>query len=315
MKPKLLAPFAFALAIAAGACVRDLDAGGSPAGPVDDGDTLAVSEAVVPGTLDDLHRNVVLKSCAAQPGLCHSGQFEPNMSTPALFYANVVGHPGLEHDKEMRVAPGDPDHSLLVDKLLYRHVISRMPLGAAPLSKDDLALVEKWITGGALRRPGDKAATALNHPPAEPVVGVFDGAGKRLDGAGPIEIAPGDALVLRTTVEDFETPDDEMPFVGFELETDDGSFVLLDPSQGENGIVGYGAYDAHGPAGEGDVFDYAMPFSVTDTVTLVDSAGQMKEVPAAGLRLTVIAFYGDALPDHGGYATVGFVLDAMEVSE
>jgi hypothetical protein len=147
-----------------------------------------------------------------------------------------------------------------------------------------------------------------------PSVGVFDATGKRLDGAGTIEVAAGDALVLRTTVEDFETADQDMPFVGFELATDDGSIVNFDPTQGENGVVGYATYDANGPAGEGDVFDYAFAFTVPEMISLVDPTGATKEVPAAGLRLSVVAFYGDALPHQGGYVVDTVVLDAMEVS-
>ena len=45
-----------------------------------------------------------------------------------------------------------------------------------------------------------------------------------------------------------------------------------------------------------------------------DLDGHLKEMPSAGARLSVIAFYGDALPNGGGYAPFGLALDAVEVS-
>ena len=35
------------------------------------------------GSLDDIHGRIIAKRCSGQPGLCHNGQFEPNLSTPA----------------------------------------------------------------------------------------------------------------------------------------------------------------------------------------------------------------------------------------
>ena len=45
-----------------------------------------------PGSLDELHRIIVPRAAPASPGLCHNGQFEPNLSTPALTYA-YAGQP------------------------------------------------------------------------------------------------------------------------------------------------------------------------------------------------------------------------------
>src|SRR5262249_36552148 len=158
---------------------------------------------------------------AGQPGLCHNGQFEPNLSTPALAYENLVLRPSLEHKKQLRAAPGNPEKSLIIDKLRNRGVISRMPLGAEPLAEDEIAAIEKWITDGALRRPGADSAPTLNNPPDEPLIGVFDAMGTRLDATGPFTVGPSTTLTFRQSVNDFETDDAAIPFAGFLLQTVD----------------------------------------------------------------------------------------------
>src|SRR5213075_2175453 len=85
-------------------CAMDVDAGGKAKTDSKEDDPLAVTAEVAPGSLDDIHRTIVARSCAAQPGLCHSGQFEPNLSTPALMYENLARRPSLERIKQLRVA-------------------------------------------------------------------------------------------------------------------------------------------------------------------------------------------------------------------
>src|SRR5215468_6723917 len=194
-----------AVAFAAAACGND-----HPAPVVDDpapdDDPLAVRETPAAGSLDDLHQRVIAKRCSGQPGLCHNGQFEPNLSTPALTYAYLVGRPSLEKTDRLRVRAGDPDHSLLIDKLRNRNGVStQMPLGADPLLEADIQALEAWITGGALRAPGAAPAPVLNNPPHRPEVAIFDAGGTRLDGAGPVKVSAGATLVLRHSVQDFET--------------------------------------------------------------------------------------------------------------
>ena len=61
-------------------------------------------------------------------------------STPAMTYAYLVERPGLEKDNLLRVKPGDPAASLLIDKLRDRNgVATQMPLGAEPLPEADIA--------------------------------------------------------------------------------------------------------------------------------------------------------------------------------
>ena len=143
---------ALALVVALAACGNDRAA--PPEVDGDDGDDpLAVTDTPAPGSLDDLHQRIIAKRCSGQPGLCHNGQFEPNLSTPAMTYAYVVSRPALEKPDQLRVVPGDPSRSVLIDKLRNRGVATQMPLGAEPLAEADIAALEAWIRGGALRAP------------------------------------------------------------------------------------------------------------------------------------------------------------------
>ncbi|HEY5950217.1 MAG TPA: hypothetical protein VIV40_32200, partial [Kofleriaceae bacterium] len=118
-------------------------------------DPLLVTTTAAPGSLDDLHERIIAKRCSGQPGLCHNGQFEPNLSTPALTYAYLVNRPGIEKADRLRVQPGNPGASLFIDKIRNRNgVATQMPLGAEPLEEAEIKELEAWITAGALRAPG-----------------------------------------------------------------------------------------------------------------------------------------------------------------
>jgi len=64
-------------------------------------------------------------------------------------YRSVVNVRARTDPRYLRVAPGDPDHSLLYLKLLSPHQGGyrgpRMPLSMEPLKEDEIALVRGWI--------------------------------------------------------------------------------------------------------------------------------------------------------------------------
>src|SRR5262245_35439059 len=170
--------------------------------PADD-DPLAISDTPRAGSLDDLHQKIIAKRCSGQPGLCHNGQFEPNLSTPALTYAYLVNRPGIEKPNELRVKPMDSAHSLFIDKLRNRNgVATQLPLVAEPLEEADIQTLEAWIDAGALRAPGAAPAPVLDNPPHRPEVAIYSGT-TRLDMGGPVKINAGTTLTLRHTVQDF----------------------------------------------------------------------------------------------------------------
>jgi hypothetical protein len=294
---------ALAAGALAAACGNDRAAPPPGDAGTPDDDPLAVADTPPAGSLDDLHQRIIAKRCSGQPGLCHNGQFEPNLSTPALSYAYLVGRPALEKLDRQRVKPGDAAHSLLIDKLRNRNGVStQMPLGADALDEADIHALEAWIDAGALRAPGAAAPPVLNNPPHRPEVAIFDGAGARLDGSGAIHVNPGATLVLRHSVQDFETADDAIPFAAVVIGVaaspggaSNGLDVALDPTAGDP-QTGKTSYDAAGPMSKGDRLDYMRSWAIGQTVTVVDPKTKVKtDVSAHGLTLNVFALYIDAL--------------------
>ena len=94
---------AIALIMLFGACGND-HAEPATADAGSDDDPLAVSYTPPAGSLDDLHQRIIGKRCSGQPGLCHNGQFEPNLSTPAMTSELTAygARPGLLVQEVMR---------------------------------------------------------------------------------------------------------------------------------------------------------------------------------------------------------------------
>ena len=78
------------------ACGTVVEVGGPAQGVTVDDDPLALEDAPEAGSFDDLHERILARRCAGAPGLCHAGQFEPNLATPASAYASLVERPALE---------------------------------------------------------------------------------------------------------------------------------------------------------------------------------------------------------------------------
>jgi hypothetical protein len=135
-------PWGLALTLALAACGSDLDVDRDHVDATVETEPLAVDRPPAPGSFDELHRTIIAPRCSGQPGLCHNGQFEPNLSTPGNAFAYLVNRPALEKPTLMRVKPGDATGSVLIDKLRGRDVATRMPLGADPLLEAEIAAVE-----------------------------------------------------------------------------------------------------------------------------------------------------------------------------
>ena len=278
--------------VALGACGNDhaVETGGPDAAV--DPDPLQFTDTPPQGSLDDLQGRVFAKRCSGQPGLCHNGQFEPNLSTSAMTYAYLVNRPAIEKTGVLRVKPGDAAHSFFIDKLRNRGVATQMPLGADPLPETDIQALEAWIDGGALRAPGAAPAPVLNNPPKRPEIAVYDTAGTRLDGSGPVHVTAGSTIVVRHSVEDFETPDANIPFSGILLAIADGRNVVLAPGA-SNPALGTTAYDPAAPMGITDLLDYKRSWTIPTTLTLIDSTGTQSTAPASGQTIKIIAVYVD----------------------
>ena len=262
-------------------------------------DPLEVATTPAPGSLDDLHGRIIAKRCSGQPGLCHNGQFEPNLSTPGLTYAYVVNRPAIEKPSLLRVKPGSAASSLFIDKIRNRNgVATQMPLGAEPLAEEDIQALEKWIDEGALRAPGAAPAPVLNNPPKRPQIGIFNASGTRLDGTGPVTVSAGTTLVLRHTVQDFETADAAIPFGAVVLSIEDGRNVVI--TTGNDPHVGPTTYEAGGPPAQGDVFNWRRSWTIPAQLQVRDGAGTISTVNASGQTITILAAYLDGAPMSGG---------------
>lgn len=289
-----------ALCIALAACGTDVRSDVTPDAMVESDDPLAIGTSAPPGSLDDLHERIIAKRCSGQPGLCHNGQFEPNLSTPALTFAYLVNRPSIEKPSLLRVKPGNAAQSLFIDKIRNRNgVATQMPLGAEPMEEAEIQELEAWIDQGALRAPGAAAVPVLNNPPKRPQIGIYNGT-TRLDGTGPVTVSAGTTLTLRHTVHDFETADTAIPFAAVILQIADGRQIVLEPAA-QDPHVGPTTYDAAGPQAQGDVFNFQRAWTIPATLTLrhPDTAA-ITTAPAAGQSVTVLAVYIDGLPNQDG---------------
>lgn len=97
---------------------------------------------------DSIQQNVFTPICTG----CHAGAAAPlGLRLEAgESYAQLVGIPSVEADDLLRVAPGDPDASYLVQKIEGRaEVGDRMPLGGPPLPQATIDVIRQWIVDGA----------------------------------------------------------------------------------------------------------------------------------------------------------------------
>ena len=134
-----------ALALAACAGNGDgLDANGRPIGSGGGGGGPLVA------TFDSIQSNVFTPICTA----CHTGAAAPQglRLDASSSYDLLVGIASSEAPSTLRVKPGDPDHSYLVQKLEGNASVgARMPFGGPYLSQATIDVIRQWITDGAQR--------------------------------------------------------------------------------------------------------------------------------------------------------------------
>jgi hypothetical protein len=136
----LLAPCCVLLAACAGGGAG-LDSNGRPAGSGGSGGALTA-------TFQSIQDNVFTPICS----VCHAGGAAPQglRLDPVNSYLLLVGVPSTEVSSIVRVRPGDPDNSYLVQKIEgHAAVGAQMPFGAPPLPASTIAVIRQWITDGA----------------------------------------------------------------------------------------------------------------------------------------------------------------------
>lgn len=90
---------------------------------------------------------------------CHAGAAAPLglRLDEGASYAMLVNAPSAEAPALLRVQPGNPDVSYLIQKLEGAAAVGgRMPLNGPALTQDTIAVIRQWITDGA----ADASATA-----------------------------------------------------------------------------------------------------------------------------------------------------------
>jgi len=124
---------------------------------------------------DSIQAHVFTPICT----VCHVGASAPEglRLDSADSYSLLVAVPSTELPSVLRVAPGAPNNSYIVQKLEgHAAVGAQMPFGGPYLSADVIAVIRQWITDGALR----------SGAPAKAVVQAF-----RMDAVAP---ASGESL-------------------------------------------------------------------------------------------------------------------------
>ena len=99
-------------------------------------------------TLETLSAEIFTPSCAVSG--CHSGPNASNgMSLEAGVIADeIIGVASTRDGAILRIAPNDPDNSLIVQKV-RGETGSRMPFGGTALSDEAIAKIVEWIEAGA----------------------------------------------------------------------------------------------------------------------------------------------------------------------
>jgi hypothetical protein len=98
----------------------------------------------------EIQENVFTPNCATSG--CHLGAGAPQglILDEANSYGLLVDVASMEDPSILRVEPGDPDNSYLIQKLEGTATVGdQMPLGGTPLSQDTIDIIRQWITEGA----------------------------------------------------------------------------------------------------------------------------------------------------------------------
>lgn len=147
--PSLLSRCGVALSVALlAACAGNgdgLDANGRPLAPGGSTEPLSAD-------FESIQENIFTPICS----VCHAGGSAPEglRLDAADSYHLLVGVPSTEVPTLLRVKPGDPDNSYIIQKLEgHAAVGAQMPFGCPTtqpcLTTDTIAFIRQWITNGA----------------------------------------------------------------------------------------------------------------------------------------------------------------------
>ncbi len=149
--------------LALAGCAGDgegLDENGRPVDEGDGGGDEGGGGGAITADFAWIQANVFTPICTA----CHTGAGAPLglRLDEGVSYALLVNAPSSEVSSLLRVKPGDPDSSYLVQKLEgTAQVGGRMPLGGAPLPQETIAAIRQWILEGAQAPAQSRTPTSL----------------------------------------------------------------------------------------------------------------------------------------------------------
>lgn len=132
-----------------------LDANGQPVVPG------AGNNGPLTADFDSIQAQVFTPICT----VCHIGAGAPHglRLDAADNYNLLVGVASAEVPSVLRVKPGDPDNSYLIQKLEgHAAVGARMPFGGPYLASDVIAVIRQWITDGAAPSSGTATPAAFS---------------------------------------------------------------------------------------------------------------------------------------------------------
>jgi hypothetical protein len=209
----LFATLAFSIAGCAGNGAG-LDSSGRPIS-ADGSAPLALS-----ADFQSLQDNIFTPICS----VCHVGGGAPQglRLDQADAYNLLVGVPSTEVPSIMRVKPGDPDNSYIIQKLEgHAAVGARMPFGGPYLSTDTVAFIRQWITNGA---PPAAAAVPAQTTAKFAISGVVP------DSSEPVSQSPPQIMVAFTQDLDVSQIDPQSARI-VQLDPNTGSLIDVVPSR------------------------------------------------------------------------------------
>jgi hypothetical protein len=159
--PALVAAAGCAAATFLNGCVGSgagLDANGNPLSSTSSSSSPSASApTALSADFQSIQDNVFTPICT----VCHSGADAPEglQLDAAHSYALLVGVPSTEVPGTLRVKPGDPTDSYLIQKLQGSSGIvgAQMPYGGPYLPQSTIDIIEQWISAGA--QPAATATT------------------------------------------------------------------------------------------------------------------------------------------------------------
>ena len=135
-------------------CLSAAACGGDDGGDVS-AECVSLPETCTPSfdsDYDTIYRNVLSQRCGTASGSmnCHGpagNQGNLNLGDADSAYTGLLGSSGAH----ARVIAGDPECSLLMQRLETDDQVKRMPRGEAKLAEGARCAIQRWIAEGAVR--------------------------------------------------------------------------------------------------------------------------------------------------------------------